>query len=914
MHSRRVARSSTLPPYGARASTRGGAGVSRGELGAAAVALAAAGDVARLDELVQHAASVQTPLDALSLQKAMSILAGKQEWPALLALFGAESKLLLRSGASAAEQRDEEESEAGGRAARRGFAVLAPGEAADGAPSHRWWWPMESYRTILKACRLSADWRCAHSILEELEGIPAAAMAAIVAANEAAAAAAAGATAVRMPVRHQLDAECFAVAMSACLAAGEPHSLRHACERLFPWAEQVGAASGAVYGAAMHACVKLGRRDDAWRLLQRARRRGVELITLELNIGLGAGARAGRLQGALDLLAELRAPGSPCKPDVGSYDALLTPLKAAGRDRELVDLFDEMHSHGLEPLEIHYRLAIAACADLAFGDRAASLLLRMQERGMRFERAAADAIFALNRSSQYRLALDIFEALRYETAESAPATAPAPTAPAAPALAASAATAANSPFVFNGAIEAMRRLGDVQSAVDLVLNMPTRHGVAPDMASFSTALAACREHQRADLLDELLPPLAASCAAAARQFLPSDDVHSELIIGFGLANEPHRALRLFCQLAASERPLSAPLYNATLSTLGRCGQLRFGAAREVLALGLERRAWGEGVIGWGDDFNTLDLRQFGLGWPMVAALHFWLAELSSGGAVSSGRADAPFEPRMAGFDEAGFDEDDFAEPEPQMALLIDDGQREGAAEQRMQMLANELTQLNLEFRRADAAACVKLGVSWALLIDSPLSQGNEPLELFFESPTVAERARGDRAGNESAAEAVAAEAAAEAERAEADWAWEASAGGGSKAAARSDAPRASVTLGRALDAFSASAPTDQIDRWLDDLSLGIADESTWVERTRRRRRAQRRRERSLGLRAPLEPAEEDAFTRRQSSQRGGASRWPQPMPDGAVPWSTPRPTDTRPLDTVIRAARSLRRPRIYSHR
>ena len=266
-----------------------------------------------------------------------------------------------------------------------------------------------------------------------------------------------------------------------------------------------------------------------------------------------------------------------------------------------------------------------------------------------------------------------------------------------------------------------------------------------------------------------------------------------------------------------------------------------------------------------------------------------------------------------------------------MALLIDDGQREGAAEQRMQMLANELTQLNLEFRRADAAACVKLGVSWALLIDSPLSQGNEPLELFFESPTVAERARVDRArnesaaeavaerarvdraGNESAAEAAAAEAAAEAERAEADRAWEASAGGGSKAA-RSDAPRASVTLGRALDAFSASAPTDQIDRWLDDLSLGIADESTWVERTRRRRRAQRRRERSLGLRAPLEPAEEDAFTRRQSSQRGGESRWPQPMPDGAVPWSTPRPTDTRPLDNVFRAARSIRRPRIYSHR
>lgn len=100
--------------------------------------------------------------------------------------------------------------------------------------------------------------------------------------------------------------------------------------------------------------VKLGRRLQAWRLLRRARARHVPLITLELNIGLGAGARCGQLPPALALLREMRAAArAPADtaggagphlvaPDVGTYDALFFPLASAGQFDDLLKLFDQM--------------------------------------------------------------------------------------------------------------------------------------------------------------------------------------------------------------------------------------------------------------------------------------------------------------------------------------------------------------------------------------------------------------------------------------------------------------------------------------------------------------------------------------------------------------------------------------------
>ena len=51
-------------------------------------------------------------------------------------------------------------------------------------------------------------------------------------------------------------------------------------------------------------------------------------------------------------------------------------------------------------------------------------------------------------------------------------------------------------FVLNGALDAYRRKQDAPGAVELLLSMKPTHGTAPDVCSYATALAACREAER----------------------------------------------------------------------------------------------------------------------------------------------------------------------------------------------------------------------------------------------------------------------------------------------------------------------------------------------------------------------------------------------------------------------------------
>ena len=117
--------------------------------------------------------------------------------------------------------------------------------------------------------------------------------------------------------------------------------------------------------------------------------------------------------------------------------------------------------------------------------------------------------------------------------------------------------------------------------------------------------------------------------------------------------------------------------------------------------------------------------------------------------------------------------------------------------------------------------------------------------------------------------------------------------------------------------LSGSAPADDLDDSLDGLARCLAPREVWLENMRRERvRRQAARERVLRERglAPPPPAlsEEEAAALATASARrkhgpSTPSRWPTPMPDGNVPWSTPRTGDFRPRDNVFRAARSRTR-------
>ena len=501
----------------------------------------------------------------------------------------------------------------------------------------RWWWDMASYRLVLRACRRTADWRTAHAVLGSIRSIPPTAFSqppraaappadgpqplfadyAVLrslgrapksppshrARRRRASAASGGGggsssggqggagadagtgTAGLLRARllpaapaagmaHAADADCFAQAMTAGLADGSPEALL-ATAALLQTAERAGVADGAVYGVAAQANVRLGRRLEAWQLLQRARARGVELITLEMNVLLGAGARCGQLLPAVALLHEMRRSGSRVAPDVGSYDALLFPLASAGRFGELLSLFDAMQKDGLAPIEPHYRLAISACAARGEGARAAAILLRMQSRGMRYGQAAAAAMLACNREKRYTTTLDIFEALRAAASDAPPSVAFAGGGDDGDGAKRDAwkEEPFRSAYVFNAALDAMRRLHRPTDAAELLQAMRRVHGVAPDHASFGIALASAREAGDARLFLELLRTLCAEAGGrrgegGRRGFLVSDRLHSELVAGLGFFGEPRRALRLLSQLLDTDLPLSSAVFNRALKVAG----------------------------------------------------------------------------------------------------------------------------------------------------------------------------------------------------------------------------------------------------------------------------------------------------------------------------------------------------------
>ena len=95
---------------------------------------------------------------------------------------------------------------------------------------------------------------------------------------------------------------------------------------------------------------------------------------------------------------------------------------------------------------------------------------------------------------------------------------------------------------------------------------------------------------------------------------------------------------------------------------------------------------------------------------------------------------------------------------------------------------------------------------------------------------------------------------------------------------------------------AAGPAADELDATIDQLALGIAPRTTWLEVARR---GQMRARRKSASRRP------DDFDGPRA--RNAVSRWPTPRSDGAIPWSTPRPGDQRTRDNVLRAGRSRRR-------
>lgn len=347
-------------------------------------------------------------------------------------------------------------------------------------------------------------------------------------------------------------------------------------------------------------------------------------------------------------------------------------------------------------------------------------------------------------------------------------------------------------------------------------------------------------------------------------------------------------------------PLHNRVFNRTLIALSHAaGLARQHLADQIVAVGHERAVWGEPMT-WSPTLATFDSRPFLTGAPMLAGLHYWLRLLGlrhgSGG---------------------------MREPPAVLAVFADDGSRkEGEAEERLRLLSQELQELGIDHAVADpeeaAEANEANAAGWAgppvapglILVLSPaaaLEAAEEQLAAAERRQSYAPSRGGSGRRNRSDAEYD-------------DEPWYAEEG--------REAPRRRGELDGdgALDLskldletlLAGSAPADALDESLDRLGNFLAPRDLWVENARRgAARQQAATERVLRERGlappppPLTEAEAAAAAAAKASRKEGPfgpSRWPPPMPDGNVPWSTPRPGDLRPRDNVFRAAPSRARP------
>ena len=670
----------------------------------------------------------------------------------------------------------------------------------------------------------------------------------------------------------------MAEAMSACVRARDTSDrpVLDALEsalHLFDRAESAGFDNRVIYGNAMQAHILAGRREQASDLHARAVRQGIEFTVVENNIAIGAAARCDRLDVALALLESMRADGSACRPDVGTYDAVLPRVVSAGRHDEVVRLFDCMDQDELEPLEYHYRIAIGACASLGQGGRAAALLLQMQDKGMAFTSAAADTIFACNKADMHDVALDIFEAVRFDKQlspgkwDAAAGDAPVR------------ADLRGAMFVYNGALDAFRRSRDAPSAVEMLVSMGEQHGVTPDVASYSTALAACRAADRHDLVIQVLSAIARRGAIEDEGWVASDCLHAELMRSFSAAGQPRRALRLYAQLLRASVPTTSHMYNSLLSAVCKEFRSETGLGKppplawDIMAQGMATGVWGQPTKVSSAGEACIDLSAYATPASLMVATHYWLRHLSRTLRAHSAGSDALSE------------------------VLLIASPPEAIGRGRLRMISENLTRLDIPHEEAyDAHArgtALRLAAS-SLAEPSLFARTSSATDLARklaeeEEDPLAAAGRGGRAPPT----------------------------GGSGAAPASASPDELCTL---IDE-EIGPSTDAIDAVIDQLESTFAPLEAWHTRAvhLERRAANKAYVKRWHHAAGSLTAEDDedevlsqVTARLQENKwrhkRSGVS-WPAPLAgadSGASRWSTPRPWDRRQRDGVHRAPRSTR--------
>eukprot|EP00435_Cladocopium_sp_Y103_P074729 s7_g50.t2 len=231
------------------------------------------------------------------------------------------------------------------------------------------------------------------------------------------------------------------------------------------------------YGAAIDACAKAGRWEEASRLLDEP----------WLNEMILAGLT----------------------PNMASCNAALCAAKAAGHWQEAAELLEKMQSLGLPPDAQSFTAAIGACANAGRWEEALQMLRRAEtettpEPETRYSLESlvnpdvvcfSTAINACARQSRWKEALDLLDLMPIFHHEP-------------------------NGYCYNTAASACARAGRWQKALELLSSMK-RHGIDLDAVAFNAAMAAAVEAGHGDQALQLMRGMAQMLAASVHDLDPN---------------------------------------------------------------------------------------------------------------------------------------------------------------------------------------------------------------------------------------------------------------------------------------------------------------------------------------------------------------------------------------------------------
>ena len=167
------------------------------------------------------------------------------------------------------------------------------------------------------------------------------------------------------------------------------------------------------YSAAMSACEKVGKWENALELFREMQSHGIHPDAISYSAAIAACDKGHQWERALTLLDEM--PSAGVEPDDITYASAICACARGGQWQKAIEMLDETRKQGLRPNLIAYTMSIDACGKAGQWERSLALLDEMRAAGSAPNAAAYSIVIsACMDAGEHARATTIYRVARAE--------------------------------------------------------------------------------------------------------------------------------------------------------------------------------------------------------------------------------------------------------------------------------------------------------------------------------------------------------------------------------------------------------------------------------------------------------------------------------------------------------------------